>query len=240
MKYLNTLIATALFSTTTLTFAAENRTRIYGPLETVIDCTTKSPVAFKFEVANNASELGMDSSDFELTNDSRLPKRCVANKINRFEDINSRYLTQNLAPTYIAETEALRNAFHHMNNVFPAFYDNKGIFATIFGNVQCLSAHYSFKVEGGFIYDSQSEADMTYGQSIGVRTPSAVWYLLNRDDGDQMAFLIDNTKTTTVTKSITSIAHLQEITGKELKITSKDPDMALVKYNKVWPCSTKK
>lgn len=236
IKYLSTILLLSLAGVSTSTIAEQQRTRLYGPLESIVDCDTKSPLSFKFNVEANFSASLDDSDDFELAQDSRLPKACVAKKINRFEDIFPRYKTQTIAPPYIAGNTQQRRSFYFMNNVFPANSDNKVIYETLFGNLQCLSQYYTFTVQGGFIYKPEFEDHNRYEQTLGMATPYQVWYLVNRDDGDQMAFLIDNHTKTTVSKSIVSIDHLSKATGRKFKITSDDPDMLFVKYKSVWPC----
>jgi hypothetical protein len=220
--------------------ASQPRTRMYGPLESVIDCTIKSPQSFKFSIDKDFSSSVIISDDFELTQDSRLPRDCVAKKINRFEDVYSSHMTQNIAPIFIAENDQTRRSFNYMNNVFPALKDNREIFESVFGNMQCLSQSYKFSVQGGFLYKQDFEDHDKFSSSIGVLTPYKIWLLINRDDGDQMALLIDNSKKTSISKTIVSIDHLSQETGKTFTITSDDPDMLFVKYKKLWPCSVSK
>lgn len=221
----------------TLAVAEQKRTRLYGPLETVINCDIKSPSEFSFRVEANFSNAQASNDDVEITQDSRLPKSCQADKINRFEDISPRYYTQTIAPLYLASSAQLRRAFQYMNNTYPLLKDHKETVETIFGDIQCLSEYYTFTVQGGFIYKSDFPEATRYQDTLGVMTPAMIWMLIDRDDGDQMAFLIDNGKKTTVNNSIVSIGKLMEITGRKFKINSTDPDMVNVKYKTVWPCA---
>jgi hypothetical protein len=218
-------------------FADQPRTRLYGPLESVIDCNIQSPTTFKFSVLKNYSDVENLKDDYEITHDTRLPKECLSRKLNRFEDVSSSYYTQNVAPMFIADNTQLKRSFNFMNNVYPVIKDNKEVFDTIFGNLQCLSQSYTFNVVGGLIYKADFEEHDRFSSTLGVLTPRKIWLLVNRDDGDQMAFLIDNEKKTSISRSIVSIDHLQVETGKKFEITSDDPEMVFVKYKKVWPCS---
>lgn len=244
MKNLSILFTSLILTLTTgysyKSEASQPRTRIYGPLESTIDCDTKSPTSFKFTIDKNFSEVVIQSEDFEITQDARLPRDCVAKKINRFEDVYGSHMTQNLAPFFIAENSQTRKSLNYMNNVFPAIKDNKEIFDSVFGNIQCLSQSYTFQVLGGFIYKPDFEDHNKFSSSIGVLTPFKTWFLINRDDGDQMALLIDNSKKTSLSKAIVSIDHLSKETGRTFTVTSEDPDMLFVKYKKLWPCSIAK
>lgn len=236
-KTIISISLTAVAALPTHSLADQNRTRLYGPLETVINCDIKSPSEFAFRIDANFSNVASSSDDIEITQDSRLPRSCQTEKINRFEDISTRYRTQTIAPMYLATSTQQRRAFQHMNNMYPLLKDNKQTVDTIFGVIQCLSEYYTFTVKGGFVYKTEFAEATRYQDTIGVMTPAIIWMLVDRDDGDQMAFLIDNAKKTSINDSIVSINKLMEVTGKKLTITSNDPDMGNVKYKTVWPCA---
>ena len=228
----STILAVLLgtFIHTAPLLAANNIIKLDYPGFTIwLDCDERGPVKFQYNAQrDNGNEKRL--SQFYL--DPKAPLYCQQKSNKTYKQKGERYDRGHLVPAnHMDFSKESIKVSNYMTNVAPQQANmNRGAWLLTEEIIECYRDIDELLIIGGVIYGDDTQDDF-FVKSHGIRTPSAFWKVIIRNDR-VISWIVPNSKEATrknLDNYLVSVDDIEKLTGelipveaylKEMKATS--------------------